>query len=56
MDLSGPLSGISSFTDVGVGILAFFEEVTDYRLWRSLAWLVLGILMMAGGAVLWLKG
>lgn len=53
--LKGALGGISSFSDVGVAIMAFFVEITDFRLWRSLGWLLLGLVMMAAGAVAWLK-
>lgn len=53
--LKGALSGINSFTDVGITLMAFFEEITDFRLWRSLGWLLLGLLMMVAGAVTWLK-
>jgi len=53
--LKGALSGINSFTDVGIALLAFFEEITDYRLWRSLGWLLLGLLLTALGVVSWLK-
>lgn len=53
--LKGLWSGVNSLTDVGVTLVAFFAELTDYRLWRSLAWLLLGIILMTGGAVIWLK-
>lgn len=53
--LKGAWSGLSSLSDVGIALAAFFAEITDYHLWRSLAWLALGVLMMGAGAVLWLK-
>lgn len=55
---SGLLSGLglSGLTDTAGVLVAFFTTITDYRMWRSLGWLVLGILMVAGGLSLWLKG
>ncbi len=58
MDLfSGILSGLglSGLTDTAGVLVAFFATITDYRMWRSLAWLILGVLMIAGGLTMWTK-
>lgn len=54
---SGLLSGLglSGLTDTAGVLVAFFTTITDYRMWRSLGWLVLGILMIAGGLAMWAK-
>jgi hypothetical protein len=43
-----PLAGIAG------SLTAFFQAVTDGKLWRSLAWILLGILLMLLGVFLWL--
>lgn len=35
-------------------LTAFFATVTDGKMWRSLGWLILGLLIMAFGINLWL--
>jgi uncharacterized membrane protein len=54
---SGLLSGLglSGLTDTAGVLVAFFATITDYRMWRSLGWLLLGILMIAGGLAMWAK-
>lgn len=55
---SGLLSGLglSGLTDTAGVLVAFFATITDYRMWRSLGWLLLGVVMIAAGLSLWLKG
>lgn len=36
-------------TDAGNAVILFVATLTDYRLWRSLGWLLLGIVMIAAG-------
>lgn len=49
----GGLSGVvSGLTDTGSALIAFFTTVTDYRMWRSLGWLLLGIVLIGAGLVL----
>jgi hypothetical protein len=43
-----PLAGIAG------SLTAFFQAVTDGKLWRSLAWILLGILLMLVGVFLWI--
>jgi len=35
---------------------AFMEALTDGRMWRSLGWLVAGLVLIIMGFVLWVKG
>lgn len=37
-------------------VSAFFADVTSTAMWRSLGWLLLGVLMMIGGVAWWVKG
>lgn len=37
-------------------VSAFFSDVTSIAMWRSLGWLLLGVLMMIGGVAWWVKG
>jgi hypothetical protein len=54
--LLGPVgAAFSGLSDVGTALVAFFTEISDYRMWRSLGWLFLGLLMMAAGVTLWLR-
>jgi hypothetical protein len=49
-------TGISvpSFGDVASALSAFYAKVTDGKMWRSLGWLALGVLLIIFGLVLWL--
>lgn len=49
------IPGIGAITDVGAALIGFFSTITDYRMWRSLAWLLLGVASIIGGIVLWAK-
>lgn len=54
--ITGLLPGVGQLSDVGAALVGFFATVTDGKMWRSLAWIVLGVvLIIAGGAGL-LKG
>ena len=46
--LVGPLAAI------GGSFEAFFGAVTDGKLWRSLAWIILGLALMYLGIMLWI--
>jgi len=50
--VSDTLSGIARVGDV---LQAFYENITDGKMWRSLGWLVLGLVFIIGGVVLWMK-
>lgn len=47
--------GLSGLTDTAGVLVAFFTTITDYRMWRSLGWLLLGIVMIGSGLALWAK-
>lgn len=47
--------GVSKLSDVGSVLLGFFGAVTDGTMWRSLGWLLLGVIMMFAGLALWTK-
>lgn len=46
----------SALSDTAGALVGFFDAVTDGRMWRSLGWLFLGILMIAAGITIWFKG
>lgn len=48
--LLGPLAAI------GGSFEAFFGAVTDGKMWRSLGWILLGIMLMYLGVTLWIGG
>lgn len=48
LDLN-PLSGIEGLFG------GFFQIITDGKMWRSLGWVVLGLVLIAMGINLWLK-
>jgi hypothetical protein len=49
-------AGGASFTDTAHALAAFYDKITDYKMWRSLGWLVAGFLLMIAGVALLLKG
>jgi hypothetical protein len=51
-DASNPLQGLG---DVAAALKAFYTAVTDGKMWRSIAWIVLGLILMVNGILLWLK-
>ena len=44
----------SPFTDVAHALTAFYDVLTNGKMWRSLGWLLLGIGLMITGIWLWL--
>jgi hypothetical protein len=53
-DPVGPESGaISSLTDAVSVTKLVWLNLSDYRMWRSLGWLLLGIILMILGFVVW---
>lgn len=49
-DVSGAMSSLSDTLSFSKAV---WLNVSDYRMWRSLGWIVLGILMMIIGFVVW---
>lgn len=48
-------SGVGGISDAGAALAAFFKQVTDLYMWRSFAWLVLGLVLFGLGLVLLLR-
>lgn len=44
------------FSSIQNALTAFYDAVTNGKMWRSLGWLILGVLLMIMGVALWLKG
>jgi len=49
-DVSGAMSSLSDTLSFSKAV---WLNVSDYRMWRSLGWLALGILLMILGFVVW---
>lgn len=50
---TGGSSAVNAIQD-GAGVAkVVWANVSDYRMWRSLGWLVLGLLLLVLGLVLW---
>jgi hypothetical protein len=49
-------AGAASFTDTAHALAAIYDKLTDGKMWRSLGWLALGVLLMITGVALLLKG
>jgi hypothetical protein len=48
-------AGGASFTDVAHALAAFYDKVTDGKMWRSLGWVALGLVLMITGIALLLR-
>jgi len=51
--ISGTGGAMSSINDAVSLTKAMWLNVSDYRMWRSLGWVLLGIVMMILGFVVW---
>lgn len=51
--LTGPGGAMGSLTDAVSFSKAVWLNVSDFRMWRSLGWLLLGIVLMILGFVVW---
>lgn len=45
----------SAVTDTTTALVEFFATVTDYTMWRSVGWLLLGLALIGGGLALLAK-
>ena len=45
---------IPSFSSVESALSAFYDKVTDGKMWRSLGWLILGVFLIVFGLILWI--
>lgn len=52
----GGSNPLAPFADTAHALTAFYAVITNGKLWRSLGWLLLGILLMLAGLGWWLKG
>lgn len=52
-DWVGDKGAINDFTDSLSIVKVIWANVSDYRMWRSLGWLLLGIMLMITGFVVW---
>lgn len=50
-----PPAALGSFTSTAAAIKNVLKILADVTMWRSLAWLVLGVILMISGIALWLK-
>lgn len=56
LNILGDVLGVgSSLSDTAATLTAFFAEITDGKMWRSLAWIVLGAALLLLGIALWLR-
>jgi hypothetical protein len=46
---------LSALGDVAAAMKSFYSAVTDGKMWRSVAWILLGLILMVNGILLWLK-
>ena len=53
--IAGLIPGLGGLSDVGSMLFGFFDTVTNGKMWRSLGWLLLGIVLIALSLALWLK-
>jgi hypothetical protein len=44
----------SPFADVASALSAFYDKLTDGKMWRSLGWLLLGIALILAGVLMWI--
>ena len=51
----GAIFASGGISDVAGVLEAFFTAITDGTMWRSLAWLLMGVGLIAGGLTLWAK-
>jgi hypothetical protein len=48
-------AGAASFTDTAHALGAIYDKITDGKMWRSLGWLALGMILMITGIALLLR-
>lgn len=51
----GDLNLPNPFSSIEQALSTFYDALTNYRMWRSLGWLALGVFMIFAGMFLWLK-
>jgi hypothetical protein len=48
-------AGGATFADTAHALAAFYDKITDGKMWRSLGWLALGLVLMITGTALLLR-
>jgi hypothetical protein len=51
---SAGASSVATFGSIENALSAFYDKLTDGKMWRSLGWLALGILLMLLGLAMWI--
>lgn len=51
-NITNPVGGIF---EVGAVLKAFFQQITRVEMWRSLAWIVAGVVLILVGVTLWMR-
>lgn len=49
---AGVGGAVSSFTSVQNALSAFYDKLTDGKMWRSLGWLLLGVILIISGVAM----
>lgn len=49
------LNPLAPFSSIQNALSAFYRKVTDGKMWRSLGWILLGVLLMIMGIALYLR-
>jgi len=44
----------NTFSSVEQVLSSFYDQITNVKMWRSLGWLLLGILLIISGLIMWL--
>lgn len=52
--VGGGIPGISQLSDVARVLAAFYQALTNGKMWRSLGWILLGLALFLSGLFLWL--
>ena len=52
---SGLAADVGQIADIASSLEAFYSAVTDAKMWKSLGWLLLGVLFLTAGIMLWLR-
>lgn len=50
----GAVENVSGFSSVQNALSAFYDKITDGKMWRSLGWLLLGAALIITGIGLWI--
>lgn len=52
---AGIANPLAPLGDIAAALKSFYSAVTDGKMWRSIAWILLGLLLLVNGILLWLK-